>query len=237
MKFKLLSWIATVVIIRDCTGDAAVARGIVDQYLEERDCVHFQNTVSANQYGVIDPAICKSENGFDFPRIIGSIIHSNFYNYECCKTKEGGSTPFIKDYLFKITVYPQIAISAIAVILSMVLIIALLIPLLGNLIKQSTNSSAGAIISTNARAPRAATATATEPAYSCYNFYLVYFAIPDLILSLYLLIIYGGYSNQKKINPNLCGNIMNTACYGSYFENALIAACSTANLVRTMLLL
>jgi hypothetical protein len=125
----------------------------------------------------------------------------------------------------------------------MVLIIALLIPLFRNLMKQSINNSAGlstgAIIPTNARAQRTAAELELEPepAYSSYNFYLLYLAIPDLILNLYLLIMYGSYSNQNKFNSNFHGTIMTIEGDGSTFENAFIVSCSTANLVRNMMLL
>ena len=41
----------------------------------------------------------------------------------------------------------------------------------------------------------------SESAYSSYNLYLVYLAIPDLILNLYLRIMYGRYVDQE-LDPN-----------------------------------
>ena len=41
----------------------------------------------------------------------------------------------------------------------------------------------------------------SESAYSSYNLYLVYLAIPDLILNLYLRIMYGRHVDQK-LDPN-----------------------------------
>jgi hypothetical protein len=211
-----------------------------NNFLDEIECVPYNSEVYEqyavyNLYGRILPAYCdEPESGFHFPRYVEHNKTSWFHPFECCKTEEG-STPFYQDYNFKITVYPQIAISAIAVISSMVLIIALLIPLFRSLRLQSTHTR------TTARSTNARTRTkvmAVEPAFSSYNLYLVYLAIPDLMLNLYLLIMYGSYANQK-FNPNFSGTIIN-AVYGdfvNYFEGAFIIACSTANLVRILLLL
>jgi hypothetical protein len=125
----------------------------------------------------------------------------------------------------------------------MVLIVALLIPLLNErLIKfretnpPSTHTHPTTIRSTG-RSPRTQ-ATSAEPAYSSYNLYLVYLAIPDLLLNLYLLIMYGSYTNQIY-NHYYHGIVIYsyTECNGIAFEGAFIVACSTANLVGILLLL
>jgi hypothetical protein len=100
--------------------------------------------------------------------------------------------------------YAIIAISSIAVIFCMLLIIALLIPLLKDL------------------------NTPSEPAFSSYNLYLIYLAIPDLLLNLYLVITYGFNVNQNSYYDLI---------YHEYFQAAFTVACSTAKLVRLLLLL
>jgi hypothetical protein len=211
----------------------------ISNFLDEMECVPYNNEfyeqyVVYNYYGNIGIAICdEPESGFKFPQYVEyNKTTSSAHPFECCKTEEG-STPFFQDYNFKITVYPQIAISAIAVISSMVLMTALLIPLFRSLRLQSTHTRATAR-STNARTRTQA--MALEPDFSSYNLYLVYLAIPDLILNLYLVIMYGSYANQK-FNPNFYGTIIYS--FGKYptFEGAFIVACSTANLVRILLLL
>ena len=210
-------------------------------FLNETECVpynskeyYYRASVSSNKYGKIEPAVCdESENGFQFPRYAEyDNKPDNKHYYECCRTKQGSN--FNQDSPFKRTVYPQIAISSIAVISSMVLIIALLvpllIPLLSNLKTQSaTSAGASANRSKGVKGARGARTTprgAAEPAYSSYILYLVYLAIPDLMLNLYLLIKYGSFANPNNFDT-----------YGSYFERAFIVACSTANLVRILLLL
>jgi hypothetical protein len=65
------------------------------------------------------------------------------------------------------------------------------------------------------------------------------------MLNLYLLIMYGSYTNQK-FNPNFYGIIAFKGMFswaypdggsGTTFEAAFIIACSTANLVGIILLL
>jgi hypothetical protein len=217
--------------------------------LDEIECVPYNNEFYQryivevdNDYGYLQSVFCdEPESGYRFARYVDNKA-SGVLLFECCKTGPG-LPPFIQDYFFKITVYPQIAISAIAVISSMVIIIALLIPLLipllRNLRTKSTNI-AGTCASGN-RSTNAITrsqGTAAEPVYSSYNLYLVYLAIPDLILNLYLVIMYGSYANQK-FNPNFYGIIVSKNIGNNYkgtlFEDSFIVACSTANLVRIIL--
>jgi hypothetical protein len=206
-------------------------------FLDKRECVPYSNEFylvswTRNMYGSILPAYCdEPESGFQFPRYVEYNKTSRIHPFECCKT-DPGLPPFIQDYFFKITIYPQMVISAIAVISSIVLIIALLIPLFCSLRSQSTRTRT-TTRSTNARTR---SQTTTEPAYSSYNLYMVFLAIPDLILNLYLVIMYGSYANQE-FNPNFYGTIIYP--FGrnySTFEGAFILACSTANLVRISLL-
>jgi hypothetical protein len=215
-------------------------------FLDEIECVPYNSedynkyVIYDNRYGEIKAAYCdEPESGFNFPRFVAYNNTDNYkHYYECCKTEEG-STPFIQDYFFKITVYPQIAISVIAVISSMVLILALLIPLLRNIRTKNTNNagtSASENRSTNVRTR--SQGTATEPTYSSYNLYLVYLAIPDLILNMYLVIMYRSYANQKY-NPYYYGAVVFKIdeVNGFHFSAAFIVACSTANLVRIFSLL
>jgi hypothetical protein len=217
-------------------------------FLDEVECVPYNNQFYErswiyNLYGELYPGICdEPESGFDFdfPRYYVEHYYGRDYDYyECCKTKIGSSI-FFQDLSFKSTVYPQIAISAIAVVSSMVLIVALLIPLLNKwLIKfRETNTPSTPTRATTRSAGRRTRtqATSAEPAYSSYNLYLVYLAIPDLILNFYLLIMYGSYANQNY-NPSFHGTVVYSGTYnGVAFEGALIVACSTANLVRNVLL-
>jgi len=226
-------------------------------YLDEIECVPYYKEYYVrsghrnNTYGSIRPAFCDEPDGsgFKFPKYVEYNKTSSAHPFECCKTGPG-SPPYIQDYYFIITVYPQIAISAIAVISSMVLIIALLISLLFPLQPADTIADNGrrntrtSIADNGRRNTRTSLPETPGPSYNSYNLYLVYLAIPDLILNLYLLTMYGRYANQK-FNHNFYGTIVSIHLNGKYFvgeggttfEAAFILACSTANLVRIVLLL
>jgi hypothetical protein len=224
-------------------------------YLDEIECVPYYakfyqpSFFHANSYGNVHPILCdEPENGFLFPRYDEYNKTNNYHDFECCKTGPD-PPPFIQDSAFEITIYLQIAISAIAVISSTLLIIALLIPLLKTKSTQNTNN-AGTGTGTSATTDsspdtRRRPQRTVEPAYSSYNLHLVYLAIPDVMLNLYLLTMYGRYANQK-LNPNFYGTIIYifngnfngnfNGKSGTIFEGAFIIACSTANLVRMILL-
>ena len=110
--------------------------------------------------------------------------------YECCKTGPA-LPPFIQDSAFKLTIYPIITFYSIAALSSVILILALSIPLLIEL----KNGTAQLSQRTDRR---------IEPGFSPYNLYLVYLAIPDLIYSLYVLVLYGSYIDQD-FNPEFYG--------------------------------
>ena len=96
---------------------------------------------------------------------------------------------FIPDREFKATVYPHIVLSSIAVISCSILIVALLITLWLHWRVQSSaiNVPVSTTRATNTRLQQAAAAST----YSSYNLHLVFLAIPDFMLNLYLLGMYG----------------------------------------------
>lgn len=195
-------------------------------FRDETECVPYHNEfyerqISArNEIGYITTMMCDFPDGaYQFPRHLPT-NSSSFTYFECCKT--GPGQLFLQDAAFKRTVYPQIAISSIAVIFCIILIISLSIPLLIQLKKQRKQ--------TKQRTSRQSRG-ADESDYSTYNLYLVYLAIPDLILNLYLLGMYGSYANQK-FNTGFHGSIIreDISAIIDSFEGAFVVACSTANL-------
>ena len=184
-------------------------------YLNDIECVPYINReydhiqLGLNLFGRIYPIMMNcsdSEIGFQY-------LNENF---ECCKTKQ--RTPYFwKDSKFKATLYPQIFLSSIAVISCIILIVSLLIPLWLHLKVQSAavNVSASATRATNRRLQQSAAAST----YSSYNLYLVFLAIPDFLLNLYLLGMYGSYANQKY-NPNFNSEIIYSQ-YNDDIDNAL----------------
>ena len=121
-----------------------------------------------NSYARLRPLHC-SELYFDFP--YEKYIDGKFY--ECCKTQHKETKAFVPDAAFYATLYPQIILSSLAVLSCTILIFALLVPLVAHLRERSKND------------------------YSSYTLYLVYLAIPDLALNLFILVMYSSYANQR----------------------------------------
>jgi len=162
---------------------------------------------------------------FQFRRNV-AVGNDGYFNWECCKTGPAAN-PFVQDTTFKITVYPQIVLSSIAVFSCLIVIVGLLLPLFSEQSQQriqQTNSS---------RRNRGR----NEQNYSTYNLYLVYLAFPDFILNIYLLGMYGSYANQK-FNENFYMIVVSTLFDADNMsilkahEGSLIVACSTANIFR-----
>ena len=205
-------------------------------YLNDTECVPFQDkiyspTVAKNRYGFLDKVSCDN-NGiyidFQYPRKIEkeNNLYGIFY-YECCK-KESTQLPlYIQDSTFKSSIYPLMVVSAIAILLCVLLIVALLIPLFLNLNKKrERTTNANTTTSSNRTTTRTRSKNITRanrrqpnttvPTYSGYVLYLIFLAFPDLIMNICILIKLGEFANQKVPNFN--------------YLNSIQMGCSTANL-------
>jgi hypothetical protein len=229
---------------------------IIEQtnFLNETECVPFYDEFllaswALNLYGKIVPITCNNKDlysEFQFPRKVEKTNSYGIQYYECSKTGSKTSPPFIKDSIFKLTVYPQIAVSTIAVIFCMVIITAMFIPLWlylrencestnNNNTTTTTNTRTDLNRSTNANLSTGSTRSRTtqrptiKPVYSGYNLYLIYLAIPDMILNILLLGMCISYTSQKY-KPTFSGVIIVDKS-NNPFEGAFVLACSTANLV------
>mmetsp|Transcript_14638 Transcript_14638/g.16449 ORF Transcript_14638/g.16449 Transcript_14638/m.16449 type:complete len:227 (-) Transcript_14638:979-1659(-) len=107
------------------------------KFLDSIECVpyrteYYESTIVYNSYGKITTMSCENpESGFDIPILVhknNNSEYSYYESFECCKTGTP-SPPYIQDYSFQVTVYPQIMLSTIAVLSTFLFIVALLIPL------------------------------------------------------------------------------------------------------------
>ena len=219
-------------------------------FLLDTECVPFsdesyvESVAGGNVYGRIRPIFCDNKDmysDFRFPR---NVIIKNylgiyyFHHYECCKTGSK-KPPFIEDHTFRRTVYPQIAVSTVAVISCILLITALLIPLWLHVRKKresvnthtSVNSptNTNQITGTNIRR----TQGTMQSSFSGFNLYLVYLAIPDMILNIFMLGMYSTVANQKY-NPTF-NAVFIFQWKNHSFALAFAMACTEANLVRILL--
>ena len=159
-------------------------------YLNDIDCVQFRNNhdfrpaYQINFYGMIAPIYCHNQDEyheFKYPRIINdpsavALLSNNNRGilYECCKRESYPPIlPFVKDTAFATTIYPQIAISIVAVVVCAIVIIALTPPLWETILCNKREGTSQSTIQSSSQ----------EPSYSSYNLYLVYLNIPDLLLN------------------------------------------------------
>jgi hypothetical protein len=72
--------------------------------------------------------------------------------------------------------------------------------------------------------------TVSQQDYSCYNLYLVYLAVPDIFLNIFILALYGRYVDQKW-NPSFGGYIVDSVLWETRkpLDSSFILACSAAN--------
>jgi hypothetical protein len=210
-----------------CCDNLLVENETAD-FLDEVDCVpqcfkgHLRNYIEcivSNSYGKIQAMTCDYSDAFPFPRQVYTkyaIDSENSWTlYDCCKTESQG--PFVQDFAFYSMIYPFITISAFAVIFSFVLIAGLSLSIL----KQWRSSSADA----------SSSSMSFMNGYNGYNSYLVLLALPDMILNLFLVGLYGSYANQTY-SPKFAGHIIyawTTVDTAMPLDTAMVQSCTTAN--------
>jgi hypothetical protein len=102
------------------------------EYLKQAECIYTTTSVRKNSYGGIDAMTCINDfgiywNEFAYPKVTETINSEGYVYFECCK--EGPGKHFIQDTAFMLTIWPQIIVSSISIVLSFLLVIALIVPL------------------------------------------------------------------------------------------------------------
>lgn len=100
-------------------------------FLDDLECVPYQNefyepAMVQNKIGELDVIICDLPDGdFNFSRAIGQEDVALTGRYQCCKTGPD-LPPFAHDSIFKVNVYPTTILFAVAIILSVIVVVGLL---------------------------------------------------------------------------------------------------------------
>jgi len=239
--------------------------GAVQSFMGEPDCVLFCDPdyifdcFAKNEYSFLFPMACIDPEGiYVEPKVVGEglILRGTvfYYRYGCCK-RGFGDGPFIQDGAFNKTVWPQLILSALGLMASVLLIVALLLSFLfgGDVtasgtsrnIPSSQHSDASpssksrgrslvgmlSSIRNSVRSTSRASIGDKRNTNRGYNAYLMYLAIPDTVLNLCVVAMYGSYVNQK-FNPELSSYIIGSIFVEqkTAFDMALILGCSAANM-------
>ena len=163
-------------------------------YLNETECVRYRNDLYENAFtmnviGKIGVKSCSfRDDSFPIPSRLHEQPGSNASEsnlYQCCKTGTAVE-PYVQDRMFQITVFVPLALYVIAAVLSLLLLVALFVPLF----LQMKNGSFW-------RSRRSRRSRNKKPRYSTYNLYLVYLVLFDLIYALFHIVILGRMIHQK----------------------------------------
>lgn len=189
-------------------------------FLESTECVPYCNQYydecrarSPYRLRMFNPIVCGySENGFEVPRPMDNVdgtmkdvVASGLY--QCCRSGIP-LDPYIQDSTFWKETSTFFAVYLVAGVFSLVVILGLTIPLVGQLrngTHQIFQERPVTVIGTGRMASndsvvssvgRGSTRSIRKP-YSAYNLYLIFLAIPDLLLALYALVKIGSMMAQE----------------------------------------
>jgi hypothetical protein len=187
-------------------------------FLDDVECVPYRNdfyetAVARNYIGMLGVVWCDVlEGDFNVPRPLGDGSTTDDLAlkgmYQCCRNGDP-LPPFVQDSAFKLTVYPLLALCSVAAIVSLVVAVALLVPLLIQL-KQKKLKQGSLTFERGSAFVQSSTSVASErpkrrkPSYSMYNLYSAYLAILDLIFCLFQMGFCGSYLNQQ-FDPDFYG--------------------------------
>mmetsp|Transcript_13241 Transcript_13241/g.31140 ORF Transcript_13241/g.31140 Transcript_13241/m.31140 type:complete len:619 (+) Transcript_13241:86-1942(+) len=166
-------------------------------YIEDTQCVPYRNDyyrasrLDLNHFGDLSFMSCDFSNG-DFPVVSPPLLSREGDDvpteaaasrlYRCCRNGPAIRSIWVRDSAFRITFGLPLFFQIAAVLVSFVVFLALLIPLLKQLIHgtpRTTSSRTGNQTRTRHRTDRAV--PGEEKPYSPYNLYLLYLSLWDLV--------------------------------------------------------
>jgi hypothetical protein len=231
--------------------DSQMINNSTTNFLDVAECVptcstqHEMYCISYNIYGQLHPMSCTGDEIFQYPHILhqqtldgpnnsGGIDMTRFH---CCKTKTADG-PFIKDVGFNTSVWPQLVVSSLAFIFSAILVVGLSLSML--LVKKLRRAeglpTGGVTRRRRRRRQQDSTERSSQRAYNGYNFYLILLAIPDLVLNIFMIGLYGNYVNQYY-SQELAGYIVLSLKQNAVdipLDYAWIFGCSTGTCISEL---
>ena len=233
--------------------DSPMINNTTTNFLDVAECFPIcseQNLISCirnNIYGQLQPMTCTYDEIFQYPHILHQQTLDGVNNsssvdmtmFDCCRT-ETADGPFIKDIGFNTNVWPQLVASSIAFISSIILVMGLSFSMLRvEKLRRGEELPAGGNTRRRRRRRRRRYQDSSESSqrvYNGYNFYLILLAIPDLMLNIFIIVLYGSYVNQHY-SQELAGYIVISIKQDAIdipLDYAWIFGCSTGTCISEL---
>jgi hypothetical protein len=219
-------------------------------FLNEVECVpyycddpHRRDCVVDNNWGRLEPMDCDSTNSvFQYPSIVRTIGKGTLF--ECCRTESSGTIYFDTTSTgFKATIYVQLTISAIGLIVTLTIFLSLILPPIVHGRKRRESNA----INRQGASDRHGVARQTSAAsrqrqqqlrFNAYDLYIVFLTIPDMIFCFWILVVYTRYATGHTspvlglvglVSPKYWDEM-------NFWGSAVIAFCTTTNLYLNVLI-
>ena len=232
-------------------------------FLSEVECVPYycddprwRDCVVANSWGRLEPMDCDSTDSvFQYPGIVRTIGKGTLF--ECCRTESSTRYFVATSTGFKATIYVQLTISAIGLIVTLIIVLSLILPPIVHIFNKKKSSEEGS----NGRKRRGRNAVNRQGAsnrhggvargttvasrqrqqqlrFNAYDLYVVFLAIPDMIFCSWILALYTRYAKGHTTPVlGLLGLVSPTNWAEMIFwGSAVIGFCTTTNLYLNALI-
>jgi len=177
---------------------------ITNNFLAENaECVPYRNqsydvAIAQNTVGQLSPVTCDLP-GFEVPIARSPEEFQSTGRYQCCKTGSEPLPPFVQDQAYDVSVYPNVVLWSLSVAVSLIVAVALLVPLVNGSYKQQSRAGSvrdsGKSWKVSRRGSKEKVGN-SKSQYSIYNLYLIYLSTYDFFFSLARLVVFGGMANQ-----------------------------------------
>jgi hypothetical protein len=208
------------------------------------DCVPYgcsdigYNCISNNEYGRMEMMSC-SNDVYKYPKEVTFDWNRSHIRFDCCKTGDQTLLLPTSTKAFQETIWLQLIVSLIAFCFSFTLMVSLLLPLILKIKCYCTKSDGDDNVYHQQRRQRRKRKKNNGLEYSSYNLYLVFLAVPDVLVSINFILICGSMISGQSVHLQWAmldwietnyipwitfGGQINYACFtASMFMNVVLA--------------
>ncbi|OEU06454.1 hypothetical protein FRACYDRAFT_254471 [Fragilariopsis cylindrus CCMP1102] len=250
--------VATNIIMRHCGDPIPVQQQTTEDSqgaCQDNETFPFpRNMTFANGnediWGRLEPMDCDSTDSvFQYPGIVRTIGKGTLF--ECCRTESSTHYFVATSTGFKATIYVQLTISAIGLIVTLIIVLSLILPPIVHIFNKNKSSEEGSngrkrrgrnAINRDGGVARGTTVASRQRQqqlrFNAYDLYVVFLAIPDMIFCSWVLVLYTRYA-KGHITPvlGLLGLVSPTNwAHMIFWGSAVIGFCTTTNLYLNALI-